>query len=112
MLFEQSAIQGAGNVGNRDGIVQADVARQIDLDDLITLPQSLWQIAVDILDRRRIRRRAFGAVAVDEDDWLHQALELSASTATKLRQLRANLVEALVLRGQSRGLFFDEVFRS
>src|SRR3954454_9709267 len=105
MLFEQRAIQGAGDVGDRNRIVQADVARQIDLDDLITLAQSLWQIAVDILDRRRIGGRAFRAVAVDENDWLHQALQLSASATTKLRQLRADSVETLVLRGQCRGLF-------
>src|SRR4051794_1212138 len=71
MLFEEGAVQGAGDVGDGNGIVQADVARQVDLDDLVARAQPSRQIAVNILDRCRIRRRAFRAVAVNENDRLH-----------------------------------------
>ena len=73
MLLEQSAVQAARDVGYRNRIVEADVAREIDLHHVVAGAQALRKSAVDIGDRSRVRRGTFRAVTVNQDDRFHGA---------------------------------------
>ena len=71
MLFEKGPLQRAGDIGDGNRIVQADIAREIDLHHVVGGAETLRQVAIDVADRDRISRRAFRAIAMNENDRFH-----------------------------------------
>ena len=50
MLLDQGAVQSPGNVGDRNRIIQTDVAREIDFNDIVGGAQALWECAINVGD--------------------------------------------------------------
>ena len=86
MLLEQSAVEGARDVRDRDRVVERDVAREVDLHHVVALAQAPGQVAVDVGDRSRIRGRTFRAVTVNQDDRFHRQLTGGSITGCRRRR--------------------------
>lgn len=48
MLLEERTIESARDIRDGDGVIQADITREVDLHDVIRSAQTLRQIAVDV----------------------------------------------------------------